>query len=235
MIRRLNILIAIICLSILMAVLVACGGSKATSATTAAPDVIALSSAEMQTLNSYHFVLDQVGGGTPIGMGVEMKAAEGDIVKPDKLITTITGSFAGMTLEVQVISVGGVMEMTNPLTGKWETPSATFNVLSLFDPNTGVAAILKGLSGVSKLADAQTGGVLCYHLSGSVKSEDLAAITGSSVAGTSIDTEVWIGKDDLFVRQIKLTGQITSSEVKGIVRTLSLSSFNNLITIELPK
>jgi lipoprotein LprG len=189
----------------------------------------------MQALNSYHFLLDQVGGGTPVGMGVEMNKAEGDIVKPDKLKATITGTFSGMSLQIQIVSVGGVVKMTNPLSGKWETPPVAFNVLGLFDPGTGVAAILKGLTDVSKLEDAEAGGVPCYHLSGSIKSENLNAITGSSVAGISIQAEVWIGKSDLLIRDIKLTGKITESEVPGIVRTLTLSKFDEPVTIELPQ
>ena len=125
--------------------------------------------------------------------------------------------------------------MTNPLNGQWETPSSSFTALSIFAPNTGIVAILKGVANVTKLEDAQDGGVLCYHLTGTIQSENLNAITGSSVTGTSITTELWIGKDDLLVRDVKLTGQITASEVPGIVRTLTLSNFNESITIALPQ
>jgi len=125
--------------------------------------------------------------------------------------------------------------MTNPLNGKWETPGTAFNVLSLFDPNTGIAAILKGLTGAARLEDATAGGVLCYHLSGSIKSEDLKAITGSAAQGTAIAAELWIGQNDFLIRDVKLTGQITETEVAGIVRTLSLSNFNTPVTIDLPQ
>ncbi len=232
-----GILVSVIGSLILTAVLAGCKGSPTPTPTPslAPSEIVNQSSAKMQTLSSYHFLLQQVGGGTPIAAGVEMTKAEGDVVRPDKLKATITGTVSGFAVQVQIVSVGGVLEITNPLTGAWETPSASFSVLSIFDPNTGVGAILKGLADPAGLADAQAGGVLCYHLTGSIKSENLSAITGSAVTGTSISTELWIGKDDLFVRQVKLTGQITSSEVTGIVRTLSLSAFNESITIQLPQ
>jgi hypothetical protein len=232
--KRLTCLIATFGLVIVTATLLGCGGSQTTASLSAA-EIISQSSAQMQALNAYHFVLDQTGGGTPIGMGVEMKKAEGDIVRPDKLKTTITGTAMGISVSVQIISVGGVLKMTNPLNGKWETPPASFNVLSLFDPNTGIAAILKGLTGAAKLEDAQAGGVPCYHLSGSIKSEDLKAITGSAAQGTAIVAEIWIGRNDFLIRDVKLTGQITETEVAGIVRTLSLSNFNAPVTIDLPQ
>ena len=53
--------------------------------------------------------------------------------------------------------------------------------------------------------------------------------------GTAIGVELWVGKDDLLVRSIKLTGQITATEVPGIVRTLSLSNFNETLNIALPQ
>jgi hypothetical protein len=230
-----KILISVFCIVILAAMLIGCGGNKTESTTTALADVITQYSARMQTLTSYHFLLDQVGGGTPLALGVEMKKAEGDIISPDKLKTTLTGTVSGFTVQVQIISVGGVLKMTNPLNGQWETPSSSFSVLSIFDPHTGIAAILKGVANVSKLDDAQAGGVLCYHLNGTIQSENLSAITGSAITGTSITTQLWIGKDDLLVRNVQLTGQITETEVQGIVRTLSFSNFNESITIDLPQ
>ena len=199
------------------------------------PEILSKSSQQMQTLNSYHFVLEQVGGGTPLGTGLEMKKASGDIVRPDKLQTTISGTFSGMALEVQLVSVGGKTLMTNPLNGNWEEPPAQFNVLGLFDPNTGIAAIMNGVTNVTRLDDVNSSGVLSYHLSGNVNSEALSPITGSSIKGTAIGVEVWIGQSDLFVRNIQLTGRITETEVPGIVRTLTLSNFNGPISIELPK
>ncbi len=189
----------------------------------------------MQTLNSYHFLLDQTGGGTPVGTGVEMTKAEGDIAKPDKMKATITGTVGNMTLQLQMVTVGGVLKMTNPLSGKWETPPAAFNVLSLFDPNTGVAAILKGLTNPAKQEDAEVGGTLCYHLTGNINSENLNAITGNATTGNPIQAEVWIGKTDSWIRQIKLTGKVTATEADGIVRTLGLSNFDVPVSIELPQ
>jgi hypothetical protein len=230
--RQSKILISVIILVVLAAAVIGCGGTKTQSLAPA--DIVNQSSTKMQALNAYHFLLDHVGGGTPIGV-VEMKKAEGDVVRPDKLKASITGTVSGMTVQVQIISVGKVLKMTNPLSGNWETPSSSFSVLSIFDPNSGIAAILKGLANPAKLDDAQESGVLCYHLSGSIQSENLNAITGSSATGTSISTQLWVGKDDLLVRKVQLTGKITDTEVQGIVRTLSLSNFNAAITIDLPQ
>ena len=219
--------------------LIGCSTSTTTVTTTAASltasQVISQASDKLDAVNSFHCTLDQTGGGTPIGSGVEMTKVNGDIVKPDKLQATLTGMISGMSVSIQMISVGAVTYMTNPLTNSWEQLPTEFAVLSVFNPNTGVTAIMRGITGLSKLSDEQLAGVNCYHLSGNIDSANLSPITGSSVPGTAIGVELWVGKDDLLVRSIKLTGQITATEVQGIVRTLSLSNFNETLNIALPQ
>jgi len=212
-----------------------CTRQAATPTPLTASQIIDKSSQNMQNINSFHFALDQAGGGTPIAMGIEMKKASGDVVRPDKLKMTIDGTFSGMALEVQMITVGGVIYMTNPLSGAWEIPPAEFDILKVFNPNAFIASVMRDITGLTKLTDEESGGVICYHLSGSISSDDLSAITGSSVQGVAINIEIWIGKDDLLLRTVKLTGKITETEVLGIIRTLSLSNFNEAVSIELPK
>ena len=219
--------------------LIGCSTSTTATTTTAASltasQVISQASDKLDAVNSFHCTLDQTGGGTPIGSGVEMTKVNGDIVKPDKLQATLTGTVSGMSVTIQMISMGTVTYMTNPLTNSWEQLPTEFAVLSVFNPNTGVTAIMRGITSLSKLSDEQLAGVNCYHLSGNIDSANLSPITGSSVPGTAIGVELWVGKDDLLVRSIKLTGQITATEVQGIVRTLSLSNFNETLNIALPQ
>jgi hypothetical protein len=233
MTKRLKLLAFIPGCIIILALISGCSGT--TTSSVPAQEIVSKSSDKMQALNSYHFALDQVGGGTPITMGIEMKKADGDVLKPDRLKMSISGTALGFTIQVQMVTVGSTIEMTNPLSGKWENLSDQFKMLSLFDPNSGIAAILRGISNASKLADEQSGGVNCYHLTGNIKSDALTALTGTSASGVDINTELWIGTDDFLVRTIKLTGKITETEVSGIVRTLTLSNFNQAVSIELPQ
>jgi hypothetical protein len=206
-----------------------------TTASLTAAQIISQASDKLDAVNSFHCTLDQTGGGTPIGSGVEMTKVDGDIVKPDKLQATLTGTISGMSVTIKMISVGTVTYMTNPLSNSWEQLPTEFAILSVFNPSTGVTAIMRGITGLTKLSDAQSAGVNCYHLSGNIDSANLSPITGSSVPGTAIGVELWIGKDDLLVRSIKLTGQITATEAPGIIRTLNLSNFNETLNIALPQ
>ncbi len=237
MTRQSKILTLLLSFITLVVMVIGCAGPAETPAETplTALEIIDKSSQKLQGINSFHFVLEHVGGGTPIAMGLKMNEAVGDVAKPDRLKMTASGTMAGMFLEVEIISVGEVTYMTNPLTGRWELLPTEFRALSVFDMNSGVAAIMRGIADLTRLDDEEMDGVPGYHLRGSIDSGDLASITGSSVEGVKIDTEVWIGKEDFLVRLIKLEGKITESEVAGIVRTLKLSNFNEEVSIELPE
>jgi hypothetical protein len=229
--------ICILTALLMVTIIVITGCSRATSTATAlsASQIFSKSYDNMQAVNSFHFVLDHIGGGTPISMGVEMTKAEGDIARPDKLQTTIFGTAMGTSIEVKLVTMGGKTLMTNPLSGNWEVPPDQFKVLSVFDPGTGIAAIIKGITTPSSLDDEQLGDILCYHLKGDIASETLSPLTGSAVAGVVVNAEVWIGKEDFLVRQAKLTGKITEGEKEGIVRTLAFTSFNQNVDITLPQ
>ena len=236
--KRSKLAIIALC-SVILVLFGGCSKSVITTTTTTvsltAAQIIVQASDKLDAVNSFHCTLDQTGGGTPIGSGVEMTKVDGDTVKPDKLQATLTGTVSGMSVTIKMISIGTVTYMTNPLSNSWEQLPTEFAILSVFNPNTGITAIMRGITGLTKLRDAQSAGVDCYHLSGNIDSANLSPITGSSVPGTSIGVELWIGKDDLLVRSIKLTGQITATEVPGIVRTLNLSNFNETLNIALPQ
>jgi hypothetical protein len=213
------------------------GCSKTTSTTPAlaVTEIIIRSSEKMQAVNSFHFALDQEGGSTPIAFGISMKKASGDVIRPDKLKMTISGTVVGLSLEVQIVRVGEDIYMTNPLSGKWEIPPAEFQVLRVLDPNAFIANVMKLAVNPARLNDEEAEGTLCYHLSGTIDSGDLSAITGNSAEGVAIKTEIWIGINDFLVHKVQLEGKITENEVEGIVRLLRLSNFDKEISIELPE
>ncbi|MBN1191879.1 MAG: LppX_LprAFG lipoprotein [Dehalococcoidales bacterium] len=220
-------------------VLAGCSGGSSTSSSPSptplsAEQILAESSSKLEAAGSFHFELDHEGGGSPIAMGIAMLKASGDMVKPDKMKTTISGIALGMAIQVEVITVSHETYMTNPLNGRWELLPNEFQVLSVFDPATGVAAIMKNMSGATRLADEEAAGKTCYHISGEIDSGNLNSITGSSIQGIMNRAEIWIAMDDFLPQVIKLEGRITEEEKEGITRTLSFSDYNLETKIEKP-
>lgn len=210
------------------------GCSARSSENLTTEEILAKSYDSMQAAKSFHFTMEHDTAGTPISKSILMTKLAGDIVSPDKLKATITGTYSDMAIEVSLVTVSGQTYMTNPISGAWELAPNSFKVLSVFDPGSGIASIIKGLSNVTSLGDEKVGKTKCYHLKGDVLSETLAPLTGTSATGVKITTEVWIDKKTFHVQQVKLTGKITDTEVDGITRTLVFSNYNKDIKIELP-
>ncbi len=218
---------------LMCAVLTGCSSNSAQALSTA--DVLSKSYESMQAAKSFHFSMEHDTSGTPISKEILMTKLSGDIVSPDKLQATIVGTYAGMAIEVDLVTVSGETYMTNPISGVWEVAPNSFKVLSVFDPSNGVASIIKGLTDATDLGDEKIGSTKCYHLKGEVLSESLAPLTGTTATGTKVGTEVWISKKGFLVQQVKLTGKITDTETDGITRTLTFTNYNKDIDIKLPE
>ncbi len=199
-------------------------------------EVIATASPRLDELKSFHFELKQKGGGTPIAMDLELTAASGDIEPPDRLSMKMEATWGKQFMESELVTVGETTYMTNPLSGKWENLSDDFTAVTLFQPDTGIKAVMESVTGLSMLEAEMVGGVLCYHLKGELDSEVLDAIAvGHAAEGLSVDTEIWIGGEDFLLRKVEFDGRITEEEKEGIIRTLEISSFNEPVNIELPE
>ncbi len=205
------------------------------TATLGPAEVIAQASQRMAGVSSFHFVLEHEGAGTLLAAGLEMQRAVGDAARPDRLRATVNGTAMGMPVQVEVVLIGDTVYMTNPLPpGNWQSSSTGLSPVGFFDPQTGMAALLKEVSGLTPLGGAEVEGVAAYHLSGRVAASALESITGSSLPGAEVEVELWVGKEDFYLLQAKLTGQITPTEGTGMVRWLRFSQFNREISIEPP-
>ncbi|MDD5092885.1 MAG: LppX_LprAFG lipoprotein [Dehalococcoidia bacterium] len=232
----------ILLFGLMLALLVcACGKDEDSTPTLSASsltpeEIIATASPKLDNLTSFHFALSQEGGGTPINMGLEMTGASGDIAPPDKLKMKIEATWGRMFVEAELITVGTVTYMTNPLNSSWELLSEDFNAVSLFQPGTGIKAVMESVTGLSMMTDEKSGGVICFHMSGTLFSETLNSIAvGHAAEGLPVRTDIWIGVEDFLLRKVVFDGRICEDEKEGIIRTLDISRFNQPVTIQLPE
>ena len=215
----------------------ACGGGAKPSPTLtplSAEEALGRSAQAMAGVVSFRFGLESQGGGTPIPAGLEMTGARGAMAKPDRVDVKVKARFVGFVVEVRVISVGDKTWMTNPLTGAWQTFESGLSPVAFFDPAKGVTLVLESVAGASRLPDTTIGGQEAYHLRGRLPAGAVQFIAGSYVEGSVLDAELWIGKEDFLLRQVRLDGQITEGEVPGIVRLLTFSEFDQAFAIEPP-
>lgn len=200
-----------------------------------AQEILGEASNKLANLESLHFKLDAEGGGFTVGPGLTASSLEGDVLKPDRLHVKGKTNIAGMALELNIIAVGDQIYLANPLTRQWEKLSAdTGATVPRVLGSDGVARVLNSASNVKRNEDATVDGVTNYHVAGELDPAALASIFGTAAGPAPVPGEIWIGKEDFLVRQIRLSGPLMENDAPNVVRTIQLSRFDEPVLIEAP-
>ena len=221
-------------LLVLLLLLTACGGSSNSSSNSKVPDahqLITKAQAAIQKVTSYHFNLKAVNIGTSAALPIS--SADGDIQVPDKLKANATALFAGNSVQVVLIAIGGKQYID--VFGIWQTTTGLLDPRALSDPQTGVAAILGHIQNPSMPTDSSVGGRSCWYIKGKLDPSYLAGITGGGApTGELDDVSACIGKSDNLPYQIIINGIASAGDTAKTVRTFTLSKFGEQLTILAP-
>ena len=187
----------------------------------------------MEDLRSFRFLLEHPSGGTPLALlpGLAMQDAEGSVINPDKLIAHFGGALGSLYIKASLITLGEESYMTNPITGQWEKVPPEISPLGFFNPRKGIASMMTRIEQASLLPDS--GDV--SRIIGRIPAEALAPLLGTTVKGTTVSVELTIDTDDLYLLKARFEGRVTPAEPDGTVRVITLSGFNEPITIEPPR
>ena len=219
-----------LCTALLVLLLTACGGQNDGS-TPSAQQLIKNAQTAIQKVTSYHFNLKAENIGTSSSLPIE--SADGDIIVPDKLQANANVLFNGALVQAQIVTIGND-EYLNVL-GTWQKTTGLFDPRALADPQKGVAAILGHLQNPSTPVDSTSGNTPCWSISGKLDASYLSGITGGNVpAGTMDDVTTCIGKSDNLPYSVLIKGIAAQGDTAQTSRTLTLSKFNEKITITAP-
>jgi len=183
-VTRLHPLLASLALAL---TLIACGGGSDIDVSSVdAEALMTAAAARLAKVQQFHFVLEHERGSTAIVRGLAMSHAEGDVDGFDRLRADIEAKAGPLNLEVSVVIIEGEGWITNPVTGRWERE--TLAVGDLFDPSTGLAAIVVAadsprLSGTDRVNGADT-----YRVETTVDSGVLRSFVPGARAGMPVAT-----------------------------------------------
>lgn len=228
-------------LLLLLTFIAACTPAEPTATPTPSPTpppsaeaILAASGENMEAIDSFTFRLSHENGGTPLAMGLVVTDVEGDVVKPDGLRVSLGATFSGFFVELKLVALEGVTYMTNPVTQAWEIQEAGVNPLAFFDPATGIDSIMSDLAEPDLLGQEPLEGVTTHRISGKLPSDSLVPLLSTVTPDLTVATEVWIGVDDSYLRQVVFRGVAVAGDDEQIVRTIALSGFNQAVAIEAP-
>ena len=188
----------------------------------------------MQALNTFNFRLYHDVGSLELLPGLFVKKASGKVVTPDRISLEFSGSFGeGFAIKSEVITVGNLTYMTNPLTGNWEASDASVSPLGFFSPTRGISGMMAQIQDVS-LVNTKSSEEM-YRMKGNLPTTALALLLGPTLMDRTVEVELTIeaGSDQLL--EARFIGAVTPTDVEGAERVIVLSVFYEDITIEAPE
>ena len=188
----------------------------------------------MGGLSSFHFRLDHEKGSTEIAAGLRVEYAEGDVANPDRISVEFSGVFgAGFAIRGRLVTVADTSYMTNPMSGKWEAVPVGVSPWGFFSPSRGIAAMTAQVEDPRLLHEAGVGGA--HRLAGSLPASALSLLLGKTLPDASVAVELDIDADTLYLTRAKIVGQASSLDEDDPVRIITLSAFDEPVSIEAPK
>ena len=187
-----------------------------------------------ESLRTFKFSLTHQGGSTQLFPGLFIEDAKGAVVSPDKISVEFSGTFGtGFAVKSGLITLGRDSYILNPLTGDWEANETGVSPLGFFNPRVGIAGMMVQLERGLQI-DSEEDLEDVYRLRGSLATEALAPLLGATLEGARVDVELTIDAKRHLLLTARVAGRATSTDADGIVRVITLSGFNEPITIEPP-
>ena len=185
----------------------------------------------MSALTSFGFHIEHDDNrGTPLDQGMVLTDASGSVSNPDRLAVDFSGTAGSFAVKGSLIAVGENVYMTNPLSGEWHAVSSAFNPLEFFNPSDGIADILSQVRDATLISHDSAE----YRIGGTLPAAALAPLFGETDAQSSVNITLTIDKVNLYLTRTRLEGRITPDEADGLVRTITLSQFDEPVKIAIP-
>jgi lipoprotein LprG len=185
------------------------------------------------SVNSFHFMLEtsKLQKAPP---GIFITGVDGDVLKPDKLTGSVTATYSGIPVKINVLVDGKSQFWTDPASGRWGPMPTELNMAEFFDPSKGLADILGNVKGLAGDGTENVEGVDTYRLKGSVPAQALKSLSSEVTATGDLTTTLWIGASDFLLRRAQLQGPVLSDEPADIARTITIKDYNKEVKIETP-
>jgi lipoprotein LprG len=210
------------------------GGSGTTGPLPSVDSVLPPAIQAFDAMKTFHFRLEHENGGSPIPPGLMLETADGDVIVPDRMSAKLEAKAGQQTVRVEVIGIGDEGWITNPFSREWQPLPSGTTIKDIFDPAQGVKAIVGSLQDAQVTAEEKVDGTPCYRVEGTIASDVLTTAVPIAKPGLTVGIKVWIGKDDSRIYQVYLVGPIAPDEPSNIVRRITLSKFDEEITINSP-
>lgn len=216
--------------------------------------LLSLAATTMSELESFHFEMETIDGRSTVFDNLEVNRVVGDVARPDSFRATITARVAIATLDVEVVSIGGAVWVTDPLQGGWRqiadgsSAGAGPAVTTLINPDELFLKAL-GLIEEAEIEGTETiGEIETTIVTGTFQPSRILELATPEVQPDDevegmdptalLSTEpvyltAWIDAEGR-VHKIEEAGPLTESESRDVLREITFTAFNDPVEIEPP-
>ena len=212
--------------------LAGCGGGA--GGKTSAVKLVTESADRTVVVRSFHVTID-VENVPRSTSGLQLTAAEGDVVAPDRFRAQVSGTFAGIALTTQLVAVGSKLWIKNPLTGSWQKVDVGTTPAFLLDPQKGVLDVMLSVTDLKSDGSEDIGDVPTLRVRGKADVMRVAPLVAVSAGKGSVEVTLWIGKSDELLRRIRVVGAVAKGEPADATRVVEISRFGEKVRITAPE
>ena len=206
----------------------------------------------MATLNTFHFEMETIDGRATVLDNLELTKVVGDVLRPDSFRATLTAKLAVINVNVDVISIGGAVWVTDPLqagtvwqqisTGGEQGPGAAFT--ELINPDRLFLSAVRLIEDPAIDGMEEIDGQECTVVTGTfdpARLQELASPVAGEIAtpssilmGEPVFLTVWVAEDGRVLR-MEEEGPLTQSESEDVIRAITFSAFDEPVEISSPE
>lgn len=203
------------------------------------PSLLKAASQRLATIESLHFKLD-VEGQTYIDAdgAIQLRAAEGDLARPDKVAVEFQVNLLGTaTVSIKMITIGPDSWTTDLITGNWgdAPPEFGYNPSVLYDNQNGLGPVMGKLESAEYAGIEDIDGREAHRLTGTATAEIIAPLTAGTMTGDNVGIELWIDTETSDLLRVRVVEPESEDKDDPATWLMTLSAFNDPVTIEPPE
>ncbi len=183
---------------------------------------------------SFRFELTHRRGATVLSNGIQVDKATGAAVVPDRYSLDADTRIGRAYFRTQVVVLGEVTYMRNPLADRWDKLTAEESPFGFFNPPALVAGIIGQVMepALGTVPDSIEGE---YVIDGRLPAAALKPLTGAVDEAAVLAVRIRVAADDFLPSSAEITGRATADESDDIVRVIRLWDFGARIELEPPE
>jgi hypothetical protein len=208
----------------------------------AADEILANAASRMSSLKGFEFLIER--SGEPVFLNPEQniafRLAQGQYMAPDRVSANVRVIAPGLVTDVQIISIDEQQWETNYLSGVWYRIDIrySFNPLRLFDPDNGIAAILRSdlydLSFVGLEELTEIPGKALYVIDAVVQGDRPSIMTYGMIDPVPLQSKIWIDPETYYVYRILIIDPANTVDQEDTIWKIDFWNFNTTFDIQPP-